>query len=113
MAFVASRTRVEQLPPALSRRIDRTALACDEVIERRIVGDLGSLVGRDRTREIARVGRRTERLPESFLVLGVGCDPCHRRIQARLAHLDLVDDREGSLLLKRRSPAVPELRLVK
>src|SRR3989440_5723166 len=110
VAFVASATGIEQLPSALRCGIDGIMLACNVVIERRIEGDLRPLVRSDGAYQLGPIGRCAERGAKCLLILRDRCDPCYGGIEARLAHLDSIDDRQRGLLLERYGPAVPELR---
>jgi len=73
---------------------------------------LRPFVSGDGSQQIVPIGRCAEHVLESAPVLWDRRDPCHGGIEARLAHLDGIDDRKCRLLLERRSPAVPELRRV-
>src|SRR5712691_12331920 len=112
MAFIAAATGVKELPAALGGGIHGVLVAGDEMIEGRIKRKLRSFVGRDGAQQVGAVGRAAEDVPERLLVFSDGCDLGHRGVQAGLAHLDRIDDRQRRLLLERLHPAVPELRLV-
>src|SRR5206468_10392113 len=103
---------VEELPAALGGVVYGPRVTCDEAIERRVERQLRAFVGGDGAQQIAGAGRAAEDLSEGVLVLRDGGDPGHGTVEARLAHLDGVDDRQRRLLLERLHPAVPELRLV-
>src|SRR2546425_8291439 len=112
MAFVAAGTGVEERPAALGGVVDGRRVTRDEAIERGVERQLRAFIGRDGAQEIAGVGRTAEDLSEGVLVLRDGGDPGHGGVEARLAHLDGVDDRQRRLLLERLHPPVPELRLI-
>src|SRR3989449_4657592 len=112
MAFVAAGTSVEELPAALGGVVYGPRVTRDEAIERGVERQLRAFVGRDGAQQIAGVGRTAEDLSEGVLVFRDGGDPGHGSVEARLAHLDGVDDRQRRLLLERLHPPVPELRLV-
>src|SRR2546426_11626973 len=83
------------------------SVARDEAIERGVERQLRAFVRRDGAQQIAGVGWSAEDLSEGVLVFRDGGDPGHRSVEARLAHLDGVDDRQRRLLLERLHPAVP------
>src|SRR6266849_11208589 len=112
MAFIAVAPGVKELPAALGGGINGVLVAGDEVIERRIKRQLCSFVGRDGAQQVGAVGRAAEEAPERLLVFSYGCDPGHGSVQAGLAHLNRIDDRQRGLLLERLHPTVPELRLI-
>ncbi len=82
------------------------------MVERRVKRELCSLVGRDGAQQIGAVGGLAEDSLERLFVFFDGCDPRPRRVQAGLAHLHGIDDRQSGLFLKRLRATVPELRLV-
>jgi len=73
---------------------------------------LRAFVSGDGAYQTVPIGRCAEHVPKSPPVLWDRRDPCHGGTEARLAHLDGIDDRKCRLLLQRRSAAVPELRRV-
>src|SRR5271166_6556116 len=112
MAFVATSFGVEKLPASLSGFADGVLIAGYEVIERRIEGKLGALVGCDSTDQIGSVWCAAEDFAERLLVFGHGRDGSHCSVEVGLAHLTRIDDGKSRLIFESFRPAVPELRLV-
>jgi len=112
MTFIAAGLSVEEFPAPLGGVVNGVLVAGDEVIKRRIKGQLCAFIGRDSSQKVGTIGWAAKYTLKCPLVFLDTRDLCHSRFQAWVTHLNGIDNRERRLLLERVHPAVPELRLI-